>query len=86
MSKELYRIVLKGYSPDKGEYYIEVEFANLFKIEHEKAKELFSALPTTIKENLSLEQANKYKDAIEKTGAVCEVESMKYNFTGLSLE
>ena len=86
MSEELYRVVLKGYSTGKGEYYIEEEFANLFKITHEKAKELFSSLPTTIKDSISLEQANQYKGAIDKTGAVCDVESMKYNFNGLSLE
>ena len=86
MSEELYRIVLKAYSADKGEYYIEVDFANLFKIEHKKAKELFSSLPKVVKENLSLEQANQYKDAITKTGAICELESMKFDFTGLSLD
>ena len=86
MSEELYNIILKGYSADKGEHYIEEDFARLFNIEHEKVKKLFGVLPTAIKENLTLEQANQYKDAIDKTGAVCEVESMKYDFTGLSLE
>ncbi len=86
MSEELYRVVLKGYSAGKGEYYIEVEFAKLFKIPHEKAKELFNSSPAIIKENLPFEQANQYKNAIEKTGALCEMESMKYNISGLSLE
>jgi len=43
-------------------------------------------LPAIIKENLPFEQANQYKNAIEKTGALCEVESMKYNISGLSIE
>ncbi len=86
MSEELYRVVLKGYAPNKGEYYIELEFAKLFKITPQKAKELLTTSPTIIKENLSVEKANQYKSAIEKTGAVCEVESMKYDLSGLSLE
>lgn len=86
MTEDLYRVVLQGYAPGKGEYYIELDFAKLFKIEHEKAKQLFNSLPATIKENITKDQANKYKTAIEKTGAICEVESMKFNFNGLSLE
>lgn len=86
MSEQPYRVILQGYSSDKGEYYIELEFAKLFKISPEKTKELFSSVPKVIKENLSLEQAEKYKKAIEKTGAVCELENMKYDISGLSLE
>jgi len=86
MAEASYRVVLQGYAPGKGEYYIEMDFAKLFKIEHEKAKQLFNSLPATIKEDLTIDQANKYKAAIEKTGAICEVENMKFNFKGLSLE
>ena len=38
MPKDLYRVVLKGYSIGKGEYYMELEFVKLFKTEHEKTK------------------------------------------------
>ena len=86
MSEELYRVILKGYSTDKGQYYIEVDFAELFKITQEKAKKIFKSCPAIVKENLSFTQANKYQEAIEKTGAVCEVESMKYDTGGLSLQ
>lgn len=86
MTEEQYRVILNGYSTGKGEYYIEEDFAKIFKITHEKAKKLFNSSPTIIKENLSFEQAGRYKKSIEKTGAVCEVESMKYNLSGLSLE
>ena len=86
MSNDLYKVTLKGYSTGKGEYYVEKDFAELFKMELTKAKEMFNSLPITIKESISLEEANQYKAAIDKTGAVCEVENMKYNFDGLSLE
>ena len=38
MSEELYKVILKGYSRGKGEYYIEEDFVRLFKITNEKAK------------------------------------------------
>ena len=80
-----YRVVLLGFSSDKGEYYIEKEFAELFKITQEKSKEMFRSVPTTIRENITLDEAQKYEQAIKKTGANCEVENMKFNLSGLSL-
>ena len=80
-----FRVILLGFSSGKGEYYIEKEFAELFKIGHEKAKEMFRSVPTTIRENITLEEAQKYERAIKKTGASCEVENMKFNISGLSM-
>lgn len=80
-----FRVILLGFSSDKGEYYIEKDFAELFKISQEKAKEMFRSVPTTIRENISLEEAQKYEKIIVKTGASCEVENMKFNISGLSL-
>ena len=80
-----FRVILLGFSSDKGEYYIEKEFAELFKISPEKSKEMFRSAPTTIRENISLEEAQKYEQAIKKTGANCEVENMKFNISGLSM-
>ena len=86
MSEDLYRVIVKGYSSGKGEYFIELEFAKLFKITPEKARELLKSSPKTIKENLPQDQAAKYKLAIEKAGAVCELENMRFDTSGLSLE
>ena len=86
MSEDLFRVILKGYTSGKGEYFIELEFAKLFKITPEKAKELLKSSPKTIKENLSREQAEKYKRAIEHAGALCELENMRFDTSGLSLE
>lgn len=86
MPDDLYRVVLNGYQTGKGEYYIEVDLAKLFKITPEKARELLKSAPTIIKENLSLEKANQYKKAIDKTGASCDVENTKFNTSELSLE
>ncbi len=86
MKQDLYRVVLNGYKSGKGEYYIEKNFANLFKITPEKAKEFFADSPKTLKENFSLDQAEQYQKVIEKTGASCVVENMKFDLGGLSLE
>ncbi len=86
VEEEKFRVILKGYGSDKGEYYIEQEFAALFKIPQEKAKALFKAVPKTIKEDMTKDQAKKYKAAIEKTGAKCEIESTRFDLSGLSLE
>ena len=86
MSDNNYSVILKGYSKDQGEYYIEEAFAKLFKVSPEKARELLQSAPKTIKENLSKEQAEKYQQAIKSTGALCEVENMSFDTGGLSLE
>jgi len=86
MSEELYRVIVKGYQSGKGEYYVEQDFAKLSKITPEKAKALLQAGPKTVKENVSREEAEKLKAAIEKTGAACEIESMKFDLSGLSLQ
>ncbi len=80
-----FRVILLGFSSGKGEYYIEKEFAELFKISAEKSREMFRSVPTTIRENITLEEAQKYEKIISKTGASCEVENMKFNISGLSL-
>jgi len=66
MSAEQYRMILKGYGTGKSQYYIEADFAGLFKITSEKAKKIFKSCPAINKENISFEQASKYQDAIEK--------------------
>lgn len=86
MSDDLYRVIVNGYSSGKGEYYVEQEFARLFKITTEKSRKILHASPKTIKENLTLEKANQYKSMIEKIGVICELENMKFNLSGLTLE
>ncbi len=86
MADELYTVILKGYGEGKGEYYIEEDFAKLFKITREKSRELLTGAPMTIKENLTAEAASRYEEAIKNTGAKCEIENMKFDLGGLSLE
>ncbi|WP_163834189.1 ribosomal protein L7/L12 [Spartinivicinus ruber] len=86
MTTKEFRVKLTGYAAgSKGQYYVETDFAKLFKISHDKARSIFKSVPYTIKENLTSEEADKYKAAIEKIGATCEVENMGHNLDGLSI-
>lgn len=86
MAEDTYKVILQGYGSGKGEYYVEEDFAKLFHITREKAKELFSQAPVTIKKDLSEAEANRYQEAVKNTGAKCEIENMKFDLGGLSLE
>jgi ribosomal protein L7/L12 len=81
-----FQVVLKGYGSGKGEYYIEKDFAELFKLPQEKVKVLFKNLPKILKENLTKSEAEKYQKAISKTGADCDVVDNRFDFSGLSVE
>ena len=86
MPEEHFRLILKGYSKEKGEYYTEQDFAALLKIDVKKAKKLLKSAPVKLKEGLTEEMAAKYKKAMEKTGVVCEIETMRFDLSGLSLK
>lgn len=86
MTDKQFRVKITGYtSGNKGQYYVETDFAKLFKIPHDKAKAIFKSLPYTVKENLSSVEAEQYKVAIEKVGATCIIENMKHNLDGFSI-
>ena len=84
--EEKFKIIVKGYLPDKGEYYVEKDFAKQFKITEEKAKHILRSAPNVIKKDLCKDEAEKFVLAIRKLGVDCEVESMRFDFSGLSLE
>jgi len=86
MVEESYRVILTGYGSGKGEHYIEEAFAKLFKITLDQAKQVLKEVPKTLKENLTLDVANKYKAAIDNTGAKCDIENMRYDTSKFSLE
>lgn len=48
MSDEVYSVILKGYQAGKGEYYVEEDFAKLFKITPEKANQYKKAIDKTV--------------------------------------
>ena len=93
MSEGLYKVVITGYyhiditgyKTSKGEYYIEKDFAALCHITPQQARKLIQSSPTTIKENLTIDEANRYRDKIEKTGVSCQIQDMDSKPAELSL-
>ena len=81
-----YHVDITGYKTKKGEYYIEKDFAEIFHITPQKARELIQNSPTEIKHNLSFEEAELYRKKIEEAGVSCEIQDMDSNPTELSLE
>ena len=74
MDEQLYKVVfrgeiLKGRDPDE----VKAELAVLFKTTPERVEKLFSGNPVVIANKVNGQQAQKYKDALEKAGAGCEV-------------
>ncbi len=86
MQQGQYRVILKGYKSGKGEYYIEEDFGKLFKITQKEARAYFAETPKMLKENIPSEEAEQFKKAISDIGAECEVEDMRFDLSGLSLE
>ena len=81
-----YKVIITGYQPDQGTYYVEKNLADLFKISSKQAQQLLASTPYTVKEGLSEDDAKKYKKAISKAGVKCEIEDNRYNISGLSIE
>lgn len=86
MQQEQYRVILKGYKSGKGEYYIEEDFGKLLDITQKEARSYFAETPKTLKQDLSREDAEQFKNNINDIGADCEVEDMRFDLSGLSLE
>ncbi|MBN1378191.1 MAG: ribosomal protein L7/L12 [Gammaproteobacteria bacterium] len=80
-----YHVDMTGYKTQKGEYYIEKDFADAFHIPREKARELFQSVPTVLKENLSYDEAQQYRKKIEAAGGSCEIQDMDSRPAELSL-
>ena len=83
---DTFRVILTGYASKKGEYYIEEAFAQAFSITHAEARQIFKSLPNTLREGLSLAEAEEFKAAVVAAGASCDIENMRFNISHLSLE
>ena len=82
MSK-LYDVVITGNFFDGFDpTSVELEFAELFKLEAEKAKSFFSGRKRRIKKSVDHITASKYKSRIERLGAVVEISSSQLESKG----
>lgn len=77
MAEKRYRIVFKGelaYGFQLEE--VRTNIKGLCKYNDVTLDRFFSEHPVTLKDNLSHDLANKYKKALDQTGAVCMIEEM----------
>lgn len=74
MEKTSYNIIFRGEIAE-GQDIEEVKknLAALFKVTDEKIEQLFSGRPVRIKKKVDHATANKYKEAMEKAGALCSI-------------
>ncbi|MCP5102392.1 MAG: hypothetical protein GY950_03385 [bacterium] len=73
--KPLYKIIFDG-KINAGEDFgqVKARLASLFKVDFPVIEKAFRDAPTIIQRNLSEEKALKYKEAIERNGALCRIE------------
>lgn len=77
MSTERYRIqfdgrIVDGFSPEQVKSNVQA----LFKVSEERAARLFDGTSRNLKKDLTLDQANQYRDRLLKTGAVVVIQPM----------
>lgn len=58
---------------------VKQNFIKIFKMSHEQIEILFSSKRAVIKNKITLEQAEKYKKAIEQAGGCCLIEALASN-------
>ena len=74
MEKASYNIIFRGEIAEGRDIEeVKKNLASLFKVSDEKIEQLFSKRAVNIKKNVEHATAIKYKEAIEKAGALCSV-------------
>jgi hypothetical protein len=78
MGTQLYRLVFAGKTRiGEDVSHVQSRLAALLRTDSENIKKLFSGKPRVLKSGLDENQAQTYRKALEKTGALCFVEKMK---------
>lgn len=72
---ETFQVTLKGLRPNASPVEARAKLAALFKASPEQVDRLVTAHGYVLKRGCTLDVATKYKNAIEATGAVCELVS-----------
>lgn len=84
MSK--YKIVFVSTEiPSHHRERVKANLSVIFKQPTSRLEVLFQGKPVTIKKDLDLVQANRYRDAVEREGGVCRVEPMTEGTTSMSM-
>lgn len=72
--QEKYNVVLSGKHPAADTHQVAQKLASLFKCTPEQAGRLLSQPSCVVKKDVTAEVADKYKRAIESTGAQCIIQ------------
>jgi len=76
MERKNYKIIFTGeIVPGYDTGKVKKNLADLFKVNIEQIKPLFTGKPVVIKENLEQEKAKRYEDILNRAGALCRIES-----------
>jgi len=77
MSEELFEVAFSGQVAEGADLeQVKAKVGAMFKADATKLAHLFSGKRMVIKKNIDQATANKYKAALNKAGAVCEVKSL----------
>lgn len=84
MSK--YKIVFTGMDiPEHHRERVKANLSVIFKVPATKLAVLFQDRPVTIKKDLDLVAANRYRDAVVREGGACRVEPMNEGTASMSM-
>lgn len=77
MSDELFEIAISGEILDgENPEDVKARIGKMFNADEAKIAQLFSGNRVVIKKNVDQQTAEKYKNALNKAGAVCEIKSL----------
>jgi len=78
MDQKLYKVIFNGSSvPAHDVERVKNNLASLFRTEPAKLDSLFLGKLVILKENLDLSSADTYREAVERIGGYCIIESMR---------
>lgn len=78
MDQKYYKVIFNGSSvPAHDVERVKNNLASLFRTEPAKLDSLFRGKLVILKENLSLTDADAYREAVERIGGYCIIESMQ---------
>jgi hypothetical protein len=82
-----YKVVFTSIDiPEHTRQRVKSNLSVVFKQPISKLEPLFCDRPVTIKKDLDLVEANRYRDVIEREGGVCRVESMNEGTESMSMQ
>jgi len=87
MSDELFEVAFSGQIVDGADLQqVKAKVGAMFKADETKLAHLFSGKRMVIKKNIDQATANKYKMALTKAGAVCEIKSLSATVENISTQ